>query len=602
MPHSLRRHLDYSAPEPMMGVADDDFYYPRELEASFCRDFSCCGLILNDLHDLLQHYEECHVRFEDDDAQADLSDGCFFDDEWSSEDCLTGQEQTQAPSASDLTSYGLSLEHHLLLSAATSTSTAVSTAVPSPTLSCKDASTVTGKVAVSTPPLSPTTTATSSVINSPLEAALHYPADGVSAGGRKRSAAGAAEQAHAKKHATASASAAAAARAAVDLAFPSSVLGLYDDDIIAAIASATDPLFLSSAAAAAAGSNGQETSLHHSSALAHVANAAVAVVSGDYEEDSDEDSIHLPPSVTAAMAGAVAAAAAAKAHGLLPRDDKPYRCPITGCDKAYKNPNGLKYHNLHGHCNMGEDLRASSKPYKCRVPECYKAYKNLNGLKYHVQHAHCAMIPSIRDLPANATPAEVAAAVAQAAAHAAAQAVAASAPVSPMPSPSPSAASSPMPTSAPINRAPVRAPLPPSSSPMVPGSGIRLQPPPLRTGPGAIRSAMGPQQHRPLTNPQQRIGGGPAPSGMPPRPLSSGQAMMANRRPAPLTPQSQQQQYAGPRPRPLTSSSPASAGQTPVNGSMPIRRPAPPAATAAAPAPVATTAPRQPVLQATASC
>lgn len=36
------------------------------------------------------------------------------------------------------------------------------------------------------------------------------------------------------------------------------------------------------------------------------------------------------------------------------RQEKPYRCIIPGCDKAYKNPNGLKYHNLHGHCE-GED-------------------------------------------------------------------------------------------------------------------------------------------------------------------------------------------------------------------------------------------------------
>jgi hypothetical protein len=52
----------------------------RDLEASFCRDFECCGLVLNDLHDLLQHYEEYHVRSEDD-------DGSFFDDSdcsWSS--------------------------------------------------------------------------------------------------------------------------------------------------------------------------------------------------------------------------------------------------------------------------------------------------------------------------------------------------------------------------------------------------------------------------------------------------------------------------------------------------------------------------------------
>ncbi|KAJ2337206.1 Transcriptional regulator of ribosomal biogenesis proteins, partial [Coemansia sp. RSA 2673] len=122
MSFPLRRLLDFAAAESM-ATGDEDFYYPRELEASFCRDFSCCGLILNDLHDLLQHYEECHVRFEDDDAQAgDLSDECFFDDEWAAEDSL--------PSASegDLAPYGLSLEHHLLLSAATSTTTAASTA------------------------------------------------------------------------------------------------------------------------------------------------------------------------------------------------------------------------------------------------------------------------------------------------------------------------------------------------------------------------------------------------------------------------------------------------------------------------------------------
>lgn len=31
--------------------------------------------------------------------------------------------------------------------------------------------------------------------------------------------------------------------------------------------------------------------------------------------------------------------------------DKPFRCPNPGCDKAYKQANGLKYHRLHGSCN-----------------------------------------------------------------------------------------------------------------------------------------------------------------------------------------------------------------------------------------------------------
>ena len=32
------------------------------LEDHFCRDFACCGLLLNNLHELLHHYEEAHVR------------------------------------------------------------------------------------------------------------------------------------------------------------------------------------------------------------------------------------------------------------------------------------------------------------------------------------------------------------------------------------------------------------------------------------------------------------------------------------------------------------------------------------------------------------
>lgn len=51
-----------------------DSFESKDLEASFCRDFACCGLVLDDLHDLLQHYEECHVRLEDD-------ENSLFDDE-----------------------------------------------------------------------------------------------------------------------------------------------------------------------------------------------------------------------------------------------------------------------------------------------------------------------------------------------------------------------------------------------------------------------------------------------------------------------------------------------------------------------------------------
>jgi transcription factor SFP1 len=94
----------------------------------------------------------------------------------------------------------------------------------------------------------------------------------------------------------------------------------------------------------------------------------------------------------------------------FPEEVKPFRCPVIGCEKAYKNQNGLKYHKQHGHQNQqlkeNEDGTFSivdpltsipypgtvgmekEKPYRCEV--CGKRYKNLNGLKYHRAHApHC---------------------------------------------------------------------------------------------------------------------------------------------------------------------------------------------------------------------
>ncbi|KAJ1759940.1 Transcriptional regulator of ribosomal biogenesis proteins [Coemansia sp. RSA 2167] len=531
MPHS-RRLFDL----PAIGAAsaaDDDFYYPRALEATFCRDFSCCGLILNDLHDLLQHYEECHVRFEDDEAPADMADGCFFPEEW----------------PADLP-FGLTLEQQMILG-----STAASTAQASPEL--LPTSTISPR---STPQLSPSETAASSVISSPLESVLPFPSDMAS---RKRTATPSAVDSSLpalKRQATRESS------VGSPKGLSGSVLGLYDDDIIAAIASATNPLFLSSVA-----SSGK--SLHEcfsNASLAQAANAAVVAVSGD----DDDDEVHLPPSVTAAMAGAVAAAAAAKAHGLLPRDDKPYRCPVSGCDKAYKNPNGLKYHNLHGHCNLAEDALSASKPYKCRVPECYKAYKNLNGLKYHVQHAHCAMIPSLRDLPPNATPAEVAAAVAAAAAAAAATAAVTSSTPSPV-------------LSAPAMSAPVSPARGPMSAPLMPPARMPARASPHSAGlavsrpsPGSLsrmtsapsmplRTNAPPQRQQQQPQPPQRFG---APMSRP-----HGHPQMPVRRPMPTTQSANGSPVPVQRPRVL----PPPTVRRPPTGAPPAASRQPPQATAA---------------------
>lgn len=73
---------------------------------------------------------------------------------------------------------------------------------------------------------------------------------------------------------------------------------------------------------------------------------------------------------------------------------RPYVCRMEGCGKTYKNPNGLKYHMLHGHAREGKD--SGEKPHRCPYVNCSKRYKNANGLKYHVQHGHTGQTPPMR--------------------------------------------------------------------------------------------------------------------------------------------------------------------------------------------------------------
>ncbi|KAM0440963.1 hypothetical protein ACHAPT_000267 [Fusarium lateritium] len=92
---------------------------------------------------------------------------------------------------------------------------------------------------------------------------------------------------------------------------------------------------------------------------------------------------------------------------MMPEEHKPFKCPVIGCEKAYKNQNGLKYHKTHGHQTQqlhengdgtfsivnpetsapypGTLGMEKEKPFSCET--CGKRYKNLNGLKYHKAHS-----------------------------------------------------------------------------------------------------------------------------------------------------------------------------------------------------------------------
>ncbi|KAI9478856.1 MAG: hypothetical protein EXX96DRAFT_609291 [Benjaminiella poitrasii] len=75
--------------------------------------------------------------------------------------------------------------------------------------------------------------------------------------------------------------------------------------------------------------------------------------------------------------------------------DRPYRCHIENCDKAYKNANGLKYHRIHGHIQPNDNNDFMEKPFICLVSSCRKCYKNLNGLKYHMEHSHMMKVANL---------------------------------------------------------------------------------------------------------------------------------------------------------------------------------------------------------------
>ncbi|ORZ00367.1 hypothetical protein BCR43DRAFT_521412 [Syncephalastrum racemosum] len=64
---------------------------------------------------------------------------------------------------------------------------------------------------------------------------------------------------------------------------------------------------------------------------------------------------------------------------------RPWKCEVPGCNKAYKNRNGLKYHTEHGHLPPDDD---PNKRHRCPIETCLKAFKSAGGRDYHIAHCH----------------------------------------------------------------------------------------------------------------------------------------------------------------------------------------------------------------------
>ncbi|KAL0079799.1 C2H2-type zinc finger transcription factor [Phycomyces blakesleeanus] len=276
-----------------------DVFESHDLEASFCRDFACCGLVLNDLHDLLQHYEECHVRLEEEDDNASLSD----------ED-----HESWSPPSYSLTSFDDSPTNPL-------SQDIQDIQLPKINSIKKKAAAYLSDLYNSSATVSPSSSSsTMSSENEFIDTQLVDEDSASKSQGKKRS-------------------------------------------ICQTVGSANALDLLT-----------QPTSKKFALSSSSTSDLPTPVL-------IDEDIL--------AQAGALLATANTNSNA-----DKPYKCPVFGCDKAYKNPNGLKYHNQHGHCNLvsDESENVASKPYQCTIGECGKRYKNLNGLKYHIEHSHMAAL------------------------------------------------------------------------------------------------------------------------------------------------------------------------------------------------------------------
>ncbi|SNX86041.1 related to Zinc finger protein SFP1 [Melanopsichium pennsylvanicum] len=397
------------------------------LESTFCRNFTCCGQKLDDLHDLLQHYEECHVRFEDDEMPAMIAD-----DEVESSDSSTAS--TSQPSSPRTSNAG-------------STSAAATSATAATTPGATNSSHVT------TPNVLDDTNKASAfdtaIMRSPSLSKGKKRSFGQYANASPANPNGAIHQS--LRRALIDGGVGRRTPGSPNIYAPNSPFSTPGSSIpgTPSLDSDNDSYFsngLNPAAFSALSIRSSNADEHHlpSCAPPNLFFPASGTASSSQPPAKREKTSAVTNASTIALENALRAGAA--------NVDKPYKCPAPGCDKAYKQMNGLKYHRLHGHCNQNNlpiTTQAAAQPptvhittnsamtspqpesgikseegeatpvlgspsspsassnsspdplspaaqasiplgdrlYICQVGACGKRYKNLNGLRYHYLHS-----------------------------------------------------------------------------------------------------------------------------------------------------------------------------------------------------------------------
>ncbi|KAJ3036882.1 Transcriptional regulator of ribosomal biogenesis proteins [Rhizophlyctis rosea] len=340
-------NFQFGARSPMIASPSRDLAHFAGLEDKFCKDFACCGVQLENLHDLLQHFEECHVRVE-----SDIEDDEDLPFEFESMDDMdTDMSDDSSPANAPVTFTDIFLKSQLQLQP--SQSVALSDIYSESKSGSATAAFDQRKRMVATGP--PRVKKVRSI--NPQDHTGTF--DGSSQSGMDVDMDDVTPTSIAQQ--------------ITPTPIPQPVQPLHAPRLL----NPTTPVPL----AAPAFANPAITPLPagFDPALAAAAQAAAQ------QQQAPGSDLNMEGVIMVEDQGVAAG----------PRDDRPYKCKVVGCYKAYKNPGGLKYHMQHGHCEDTGDPEMNNiihKPYQCTVPECGKRYKNLNGLKYHIEHAHISLL------------------------------------------------------------------------------------------------------------------------------------------------------------------------------------------------------------------
>ncbi|KAK4703156.1 transcription factor SFP1, partial [Phenoliferia sp. Uapishka_3] len=420
-----------------------------KLEAQFFRNFSCCGLDLQDLHGLLEHFEECHVAFEDDagteggmEVEMDMDDG-------GSDGTISGPPSPRLQggarnvyelkkSALGFTSEGGSnggsapdspatqnihldsgMELDMEMDDAPPFHLQHNSHLPLSSLATTSSLSSSGLTSFQPPAMS--------AFDSPLTASSQLASASLAGNKKKFSTA---MNAHAQSRGLGMGGmgglvgldALTAARAASAYSTPDSSIpgtptheinesslsfaplnpstGLAPSLLFPGTPADSPPSDDGEGSSSGGGRSDRERSLPPPHPSLTLPPTTITLQNGGIPTG-------LPPHLASALGPTQLTALHPLGTGVqispsgrpyTPPSEKPFKCSVPGCDKSYKQQNGLKYHRLHGHCNQNNvgkegSERGEGKPYVCHVQSCGKRYKNMNGLRYHYQHsgAHGAL-------------------------------------------------------------------------------------------------------------------------------------------------------------------------------------------------------------------